>query len=146
MLTSGQIMLLRRAGFLDFEIKAFHWAVTPDGRSQHTDISSPVWLSARRTRKEWVEGRRKAGWKDQEIRDALMRFYTTRGKFDPFEWLKLEYRPPAKAPYKAQKRARRKVQSRLKKVEQEHRRGKVKELARTKSYKEIMVTIRQGKL
>lgn len=153
MFTMAEISTLRRAGFIPREINEFQWAVSENGKPYVTDLESPVWRDVIRHRKEMIAKLDEQGWSRAEIAAGIERFYTMRGKFSPFDWLKIEYRPLKRVHYKeVQKRnVRRRVRYRMKKMFGEHevivkqkvRRNRIKKTAQTRQQKAVMRYLRE---
>lgn len=93
-LTKTQREKLRDAGFMPFEIRRISNARTPDGSFQEIDISGPAWQSTIESRRTWVASLIRAGWSKDDIRASLRRYYRRRRGRSPFDFLKIEYRPP----------------------------------------------------
>lgn len=154
MFTMAEISTLRRAGFIPREINEFQWAVSENGKPYVTDLESPVWRDVIRHRKEMIAKLEEQGYSKAEQRAGIERFYTLRGgKFSPFDWLKIEYRPLKRVNYKeVQKRnVRRRINYRMKKIFGEHeamvkqkvRRDKIKRTAQARQQKAVMRYLRE---
>lgn len=79
---------LRNSGFLIWEIEQFD--------KGSVNFGSHTFQSAIRSRKLWVEAMRKVGWSDQLIGNRLRHWYKLKKGRNPFDWLKMEYKPPIK--------------------------------------------------
>lgn len=95
-LRRGQAQRLREAGFLESEIRKISRARAPDGSLQQTDIDGIAWQKTLESRKRWVGQRLDEGWSKEEIRRRILRYYKRKAGRSPFDFLKLEYKPPQK--------------------------------------------------
>ena len=110
MLTYEQSEQLKAAGFTDWEIGQFSEGRTPDGTSQpQIDLNGDTWKNAMETRRSWTEQLIKKGWTQQEITKNIYDQYNRDPKSSPWDFLKTEYKPPQKAPYKSTLNATKKV-------------------------------------
>ena len=91
MLDMVQVMRLRRAGFIDYEIAQYNYMVAADGSPQMIDLNTATWQATLKTRRNWVDARRAEKWTDQEIYDAIMGYYKGRSQGTPFDFLKAVY-------------------------------------------------------
>lgn len=115
MLSSSQVGRLRRAGFIDYEIAQYNWAVAADGSPQIIDLDTATWQATLSSRRKWVERCRALGWADFQIRDAIMNFYKSKAH-SPWDFLKAEYIPPKKTDFRVG--VKRRSRSRTKKLYQ----------------------------
>ena len=80
--------------FLPYEIAAFANARTPDGKLQQLDFNSAPFQAMIASRQEYAGKLHKVGWSDVEIRQRILKLYSTkRGKASPWDFLKIEYQP-----------------------------------------------------
>ena len=105
MLSAEQVFLLRRAGFIDYEIAQYNYMVAADGSPQAVDLHTETWQATMKTRKLWIDRCRALGWVDQQIKDAIMNFYKGPRR-SPFDFLKAEYKPVKRTDYIAARRSR----------------------------------------
>jgi len=92
--------LLRNAGFLEQEIQEIANAVTPDGNPQPPiDITGASWRAMMESRSKWIGERMLDGWDERQIRDNILAYYAKDARRNPFDFLKLEYRPPKRINY-----------------------------------------------
>jgi len=92
---------LRLAGFIPTEIEAFATAVTPEGLPQPAiDLEGDVWQRVMKSRRDWVNDKIERGWEDEEITNAIMDYYRRNEERSPWDFLRVEYRPPEKIDYK----------------------------------------------
>jgi len=81
--------------FLPYEIAAFANAVTPSGRRQNLDFTSAPFQAMINSRAAYAQRLHNAGWSDIQIRERILKLYSTkRGKASPWDFLKIEYQPP----------------------------------------------------
>jgi len=113
-----QISKLKRAGFTEREINEYQWSVSEKGKPYVTSIDTPLWRDVIQDRKDLVAKLSSQGWNRSEILSGIDKFYTMRGNFDPFDWLKAEYRNPKKVGYRRseRKRVKRRIDYRMKKI------------------------------
>ena len=85
-------------GWLISEIKAFANARTPDGKKmQDFDFNAAPFQAMLKSRNEYFSKLRKLGWNNLQIRQRINMLYTSkRGKASPWDFLKIEYKPPTK--------------------------------------------------
>ena len=103
---------LRAAGFLDYEIEQYATAVDSESKPQPPiDISQPVWQRAMKSRRDWVEDKISRNWTEAEIREELMNYYRRGEKRSPWDFLRIEYRPPTRIDYR--EAIRRRAQARV---------------------------------
>jgi hypothetical protein len=96
----GDAERLHRAGFLDAEIEEFSSAQDSLGRNQPPiNLSSPVWQSVLRSRRDWTDERLRRGWTPEEIENEIKRYYRMRDTRSPWDFIKAEYRPRARVDY-----------------------------------------------
>lgn len=95
-LTAAQKKKMYQSGFLISEIKAFANARTPDNKSiQNFKFDSAPVQDMIKSRANYVSKLHKLGWTDLQIRNRInMLYIRKRGKMSPFDFLKIEYRPP----------------------------------------------------
>ena len=95
-LNQAQKKAMYNAGFLLHEIKAFANARTPDGKKiQDFNFMSAPCQAMIQTRIQYVEKLKDRGWNDLQVRQRVNMLYTTkRGKASPWDFLKIEYKPP----------------------------------------------------
>jgi hypothetical protein len=96
LLTPKQVMILRQAGFIPYEIAKYSAAVDRKGNAQNIDLTTGTWQGVISKRRSYVTAMIKKGWSRQKITDAFMRFYSQKKGSQPFDWLKVEYKPPRK--------------------------------------------------
>lgn len=96
MLSHDQKLKLQRAGFTPYEIRRIDEAKTPDGKPQKAVLSDGPWQDAMANRFAYVRRLRQKGWKPVEIARAINSYYRKYKKASPFDFLKLEYKPPKK--------------------------------------------------
>lgn len=104
---------LREAGFTKMEVGMIDSAQAKDGSPQDTDISVGVWQSVIESRKDYIGRLGDEGWEDGEIQDAIDSYYEG-DEANPWDFLKIEYRPPKKLTdfqYAAAQNAKRRINS-----------------------------------
>lgn len=106
MLNMIQVMRLRRAGFVDYEIAQLNWAVAIDGTPQAINLKAQAWEATLSTRRKWIDSLRAQKWTDQQIFDNIMHFYTSDKGRTPWDFLKAEYKPPVRTDYAKARRER----------------------------------------
>lgn len=110
MLGSRQKQALYKAGFTWNEINKLDKAVTPTGKPQKIDLSTPAWIAA-------IEKRSKFATRARVIFAQTHRGLTlNRARYDNivnmnfkgniFDWLKLTYKPRKKTDFQAALKAR----------------------------------------
>ena len=98
---------LRLAGFIEFELEEFSTATTPSGQPQPAiDLDGEVWQRVLESRRDWTTDKIVRGWTRDEIENVIMEYYLTKEGRSPWDFLKIEYRPPEKLDYKAAIRRR----------------------------------------
>ncbi len=95
-LTAKQKKILLDTGFLPDEIKQFDAAKTPDDKQQDLDFDSAPFQAMIESRRKWILNLKKRGWNNAQIIIQLKRYYALKSGRSPFDFLKLEYRPPKK--------------------------------------------------
>ena len=95
-LTNDDKTTLRRAGFIPWEIKKYDEAVTPDGKPQHTNLSTATWQAVIQSRHAWMTDKLQKNWSRQQIAGAIMGYYIMQRGRNPYDFLKIEYKPPRK--------------------------------------------------
>jgi len=97
-LNRAQKRYMYNHGWLLSEIKAFSNARTPDGkRMQNLDFMSAPFQAMLKSRDQYVNKLKTLGWNDMQIRQRINMLYTSkRGKASPWDFLKIEYKPPTK--------------------------------------------------
>jgi hypothetical protein len=112
-LPTGGYTRLRKAGFLDSEIREFDSAIDKEGKPQpDIDLSSPVWRAVMRSRYEWTIDKIKRGWSKREI-NTIIKAYYNRKNSSPWDFIKAEYRPARKTDFITA--LRRRTQAKLRK-------------------------------
>lgn len=98
---------LRNKGFLKWEVEQFE--------NGNINFESHTFQSMVRSRKLWIDAMRMVGWNDTQIAVRLRHWYRIKKERNPFDWLKMEYRPPIKLTIKqlAQQLAIRRSASRV---------------------------------
>lgn len=86
--------ILDKSGFIEEEIDAFGDARAPDDTPQVINIQSGTWQDAIRSRLAWWNDKRNMGWPEVKIREALRRYYRQDEERSPWDFIKVEYRPP----------------------------------------------------
>lgn len=97
-LNRAQKQYMYNHGWLLSEIKAFSNARTPDGKKmQNLDFMSAPFQAMLKSREGYIKKLRQSGWNDMQIRQRINMLYTSkRGKASPWDFLKIEYKPPTK--------------------------------------------------
>jgi len=97
-LNRAQKEYMYKHGWLVSEIKAFANARTPDGKKmQNLDFMSAPFQDMLQSRDKYVNRLRALGWNDLQIRQRInMLYISKRGKASPWDFLKIEYKPPTK--------------------------------------------------
>jgi len=97
-LNRAQKEYMYKHGWLIKEIQAFANARTPDGkRMQNFDFMAAPFQSMLKSREQYVNKLKNLGWDDTQIRQRInMLYIRQRGKTSPWDFLKIEYRPPTK--------------------------------------------------
>ncbi len=99
-LSSNDAQRLIRAGFTQFEVRALSQATDPSGNLQPMiDIDSPVWQDVISKRQGWIQDKVAREWTEEEIDNAIMNYYTQGAERSPWDFLKVEYRPPGRIDY-----------------------------------------------
>lgn len=99
-LSAADAFRLRLAGFTDYEVMEMANAKTADGKDQPPiDINSSTWKSMMESREKWISDKINRGWNDEQIDNEVMDYYRRDERRSPFDFLKLEYRPPKKVDY-----------------------------------------------
>ena len=95
-LNQSQKRYMYSHGFLLSEIQAFANARTPDGkRMQNFNFMAEPFQDMIQTREAWVKKLKTAGWSDLQVRQRINMLYAnSRGKSSPWDFLKIEYKPP----------------------------------------------------
>ena len=93
-LSLDDVRILRRSGFLPWEIRKYNEAVAPDGTPQVINIHSKTWEAAITSRRAWVSDKIRRGWPRAQIAGAIMGYYVMKRERNPFDFIKIEYRPP----------------------------------------------------
>lgn len=94
-LNNKQKQVLWESGFTRAEIAAYNGATTPDGEHfQHIDITTKAWKANIARRSRAYNKLIKKGFKDTDIRAQFQRYYVVRGGQSPWDFLKVEYKPP----------------------------------------------------
>ena len=95
-LNQAQKRYMYNHGFLLSEIKAFANARTPDGKKmQNLDFMAAPFQDMIKTRETYVARLKQQGWNDLQVRQRINMLYTVkRGKSSPWDFLKIEYKPP----------------------------------------------------
>jgi hypothetical protein len=94
-LNRTQKLYMHQHYWLPYEIAAFANARTPDGKLQKLDFTSGPFQAMIASRDEYAGKLRRAGWSDVDIRQRILKLYSTkRGKASPWDFLKIEYQPP----------------------------------------------------
>lgn len=91
-LTPRQKQIMMNAGFLKREIRAFDKATASDGKLQHLSYHSATFEAMVESRIRYIQRLRKAGWTHLQALKRIARHYRRGGS--PFEFLRLEYKPP----------------------------------------------------
>lgn len=105
--------ILRANGFSEKEIESYANARTPTGQPQPPiDINGATWQAAIKTRREWVNDLINRGWTTDRILQEIDAYYVRDSKRNPYDFLKAEYRAPAKIDYTQGIRNRAKAQAR----------------------------------
>lgn len=97
-LNQAQKQYMYKHGWLLSEIKAFANARTPDGRKmQNFNFMAAPFQDMLKSRSDYVNRLKNLGWNDMQIRQRINMLYTSkRGKASPWDFLKVEYKPPTK--------------------------------------------------
>lgn len=93
-LTNEDKYRLRRVGFLEEEIRAFDEAVDPAGKPQKINLDTGTWRDAMRSRLAWLRNMKRVGIPDDRIAAGIRRYYRMGSGRSPWDFLKIEYRPP----------------------------------------------------
>lgn len=75
--------------------------------------SSQPGIQARDSRRQWILGLLQRGWTPRQIAKEARAYYLRDKKRNPFDFIKIEYKPPQKADYK-EYRERSKAKARIK--------------------------------
>lgn len=95
-LSNNDRSLLRRAGFIPWEIRKLNEAVYPDGRPQVINLETEAWKAVIHSRYAWITDKLENGWSSKRISGAVMGYYIGKRERTPFDFLKVEYKPPRK--------------------------------------------------
>lgn len=89
LLSKNEKIILARAGFIPMEIRYFDNAggINFNGASFQTMI---------RSRRKWRDAMSHVGWTKQEINKKILRFNRLKTTRSPFDFLRIEYRPPVR--------------------------------------------------
>jgi hypothetical protein len=97
---------LTEAGFTDKEIIELSRATTPTGKPQNTDLSSPAWVSALKSRRNFTNTLRQEFKRVHKIEldrkryeKIVDRWYKNGLKKSPWDWLKITYQPRKKTDF-----------------------------------------------
>lgn len=114
MINRRDIQILRQHGFINYEIRQFMEAETPDGETQYVNIDTKPWQAALRSRRTWVLQMRKRSWANERIVRCILDYYVRGTRRSPWDFIKIEYRPPRKlTDYEAKVKSR--IQQRIQK-------------------------------
>jgi hypothetical protein len=109
-ISSEDFDILRKAGFVEYELEQIANAKTPDGKDQPPiDINSPAWRAVIKSRREWTDDKIARGWQLDAIINEVMNYYHKDERRTPFDFLKAEYRPRKRVDYYAVVRERKKI-------------------------------------
>lgn len=65
-----------------------------------------------KSRSDWIKDKIERGWEDDEITEELRNYYRRGEKRSPFDFLRIEYKPPTKVDYR--EAVRRRAEARVK--------------------------------
>ena len=109
-LLGRQEQQLRDAGFTGFELGIFNENLRQ--APQVFDLNKPFWQARIKKRKEWVAKWIRDGGTKVSFAKMLNSYYRSSKKASPWDFVKLEYKPPKKASSYKQAQKRR-IQKRL---------------------------------
>ena len=115
---------LRRSGFIAWEVKKYDEAVAPDGTPQVINLQTKTWQAAIASRRAWVSDKIRRGWPKAQIAGAIMGYYIMKKERNPFDFIKIEYKPPKKLT-DYQEATKKRVEQRVKDWDYSHRGGRV---------------------
>ena len=98
---------LRSSGFINAEIRHIFSAGNVPGL-----FGTEPFKDMLRSRRRWFKDRRKAGWSKVQIIDAIKKHYVAPTR-SPFDFLRIEYRPPLRVDFKRYRTIARKQAKRL---------------------------------
>ena len=117
--------ILRRSGFHPWEIKKYDEAVAPDGTPQVINLQTKTWQAAIASRRAWVQDKLRRGWSRPQIAGAIMGYYIMKRERSPFDFIKIEYKPP-KQLTDYQEAVQKRVGKRIEDWDYSHRGGRVR--------------------
>lgn len=102
---------LRNVGFTEYEIEQLSNATDPSGNPQPPiDLNSAPWEATLESRKWWLVDKIEKGWSEEEINETINNFYMRDRRRSPWDFLKIEYRPPKRVDYWSAMRNRKKAE------------------------------------
>lgn len=102
---------LKDAGFLNFEIEQFAAAKSPSGKDQpFVSLDTPVWRRVMDSRRAWIQDKIEQNWTDSEIENELMGYYQRDKSRSPWDFIRVEYKPPTRVDYKSAVREQKKLE------------------------------------
>ena len=112
-LSAKEKSILKSSGFLPNEIEAFDTAKTPDGEKQKLAFDSAPFMSMIMSRVKWITDLKERGWSNSQIINQIRRYYHMKSGRSPFDFLKLEYKPPKKIDFIEASKTRTRVKTRV---------------------------------